>query len=881
MDGTIGNDNLMGTNYEDYIYGDLGNDTIKGLAGNDYLDGDEGDDTINGGVGNDYLSGDDGNDSIVGSSGFDSLNGGAGIDTADFSSGSSRLSIWLYDPDSWDPQAGFTYNRDDGVREDTLTSIENAIGTAYNDSFLLSIEPNVIDGGAGFDYAIYYYIGEFASSLTGARPSFKMTWQADGSIRVQNRIKGLESDVDVLTNIEGVSDSLGNDSITGNGSDNYVYLEGGSDTVDGGAGIDEIEYYGSVEVNLEAGWADKGRDGTRDDSISGIENVWGSDGSDVIRGNSGANRFDGEGGDDTLIGAGGADVLRGGAGNDTYSVDNLGDNVQESTVLNGSTDAGGTDTVQSAVSFTLGSFLETLILTGAGAINGTGNGLNNVITGNAGANTLGGGAGGDTLNGGAGADVLQGGAGNDVYVVDNVMDKAQESTVLNGSTDAGGADTVNSSVSFMLGSFVENLTLTGAAGINGTGNGLNNRITGNAGINTLNGGAGADTLLGGAGNDTYIVDNSADIINESITLTTEIDSVRSSVARTLGANFEVLILTGTAAIDATGNVLNNVLTGNAAANRLDGAAGNDTLDGGAGVDTLVGGVGDDRYIRSAGDVLQESANAGTDLVLTDSSCTLDPNLEQLALTGSSSIYGNGNELANTLTGNVGNNLLQGAAGNDTLNGGAGADTLRGGTGDDRYIRSAGDVLEESASAGTDLVISDSSFTLDPNFEQLALTGSSNLYGNGNQLANTLVGNSGNNLLQGSAGNDTLNGGIGLDTLVGGTGVDTFAFGTALDAATNVDTIRDWDAGGTQDRIALDDDVFLALGSVTTATALDPTMFVAGAAALDANDHIIYDQTTGAMYYDVDGAGGVGQVQFAILGTTSHPALGAGDFVVVG
>ena len=96
----------------------------------------------------------------------------------------------------------------------------------------------------------------------------------------------------------------------------------------------------------------------------------------------------------------------------------------------------------------------------------------------------------------------------------------------------------------------------------------------------------------------------------------------------------------------------------------------------------------------------------------------------------------------------------------------------------------------------------------------------------------------------------------------------------------MDTIKDWDVGGAQDWIVLDDDVFLALGPVSATTALDPTMFVAGAAALDANDHIIYNQSTGALFYDADGVGGVGQVQFAILGVSTHPALGAGDFVLV-
>jgi Ca2+-binding RTX toxin-like protein len=132
------------------------------------------------------------------------------------------------------------------------------------------------------------------------------------------------------------------------------------------------------------------------------------------------------------------------------------------------------------VSWTLGANLENLTLTGTGAINGTGNSLNNVLTGNSAAN------------------VLTGGAGNDTYVVgagDTVVEAANE-----------GTDLVQSSVSWTLGANLENLTLTGTGAINGTGNSLNNVLTGNSAANVLTGGAGNDTLAGGLGNDTYRVD---------------------------------------------------------------------------------------------------------------------------------------------------------------------------------------------------------------------------------------------------------------------------------------------------------------------------------------------------------------------------------------
>ena len=179
----------------------------------------------------------------------------------------------------------------------------------------------------------------------------------------------------------------------------------------------------------------------------------------------------------------------GGLGDDTYFVDSPGDSIDEAPNA-------GTDEVRSFINFALPSDVENLRLDGAGAINGTGNTLNNSITGNNAANTL---------NGGAGADSLTGGLGNDAYVVDNSGDVVTET-----STVATEIDTVASSVNYSLGTNVENLRLDGASAINGTGNTLNNGITGSdannildggLGIDTLNGLAGNDILVGGAGND--------------------------------------------------------------------------------------------------------------------------------------------------------------------------------------------------------------------------------------------------------------------------------------------------------------------------------------------------------------------------------------------
>ena len=268
----------------------------------------------------------------------------------------------------------------------------------------------------------------------------------------------------------------------------------------------------------------------------------------------------------------------------TYVVDNVLDVVTEN--LNE-----GIDIVQASVTYTLGANAENLVLAGAGLINGTGNALANVLTGNSANNVL---------DGGLGDDTMAGGLGSDTYVVDSLLDVVSENI-------NEGTDTVQASLTYTIGANLENLTLIGAAAINGTGNGANNVLTGNAAANVLDGSTGADTMAGGLGNDIYVVDNTGDVTTEAAAAGT--DLVQSSITWTLGANLENLTLTGAAAINGTGNVLDNVLTGNAAANRLTGSLGNDTLDGGAGNDTLVGGVGSDTYIMGRGygaDLVQEN-----------------------------------------------------------------------------------------------------------------------------------------------------------------------------------------------------------------------------------------------------------------------------------
>ena len=238
-------------------------------------------------------------------------------------------------------------------------------------------------------------------------------------------------------------------------------------------------------------------------------------------------------------------------------------------------------------------------------------------TGTTGNDSIKTGAGADVLNGGAGIDTLIGGTGNDTYVVDTTTDVITENVL-------DGVDTIQSSVTFSLANLpnIENLTLTGTAAINGTGNAGNNVITGNAANNILDGGLGTNTLIGGTGNDIYVVDTLTNLITENVGGGT--DTIQSSITFTIATNVENLTLTGTAAINGTGNAGNNVITGNAANNILDGGAGKDILNGGLGTDTLTGGTGIDRFdyrnlansVFNSVDVITDfNGNAGNDLFL--------------------------------------------------------------------------------------------------------------------------------------------------------------------------------------------------------------------------------------------------------------------------
>ena len=264
---------------------------------------------------------------------------------------------------------------------------------------------------------------------------------------------------------------------------------------------------------------------------------------------------------------------------------------------------------------------------------------------------------------------------------------------------------------------------------------------------------------------------------------------------------------------------------------------------------------------------------------------------------------NGTAGADNLIGTANPDIINGLAGNDTLNGNTGADTLVGGLGNDIYVvDNTGDVVTELASQGTDLIQSSVTYTLPANVEDLTLTGTTAINGTGNTLANTVTGNTANNILNGGTGNDNLIGGSGTDqllgsdgndslsgdagndTLTGGLGADKFIYNTNAaftTTAVGVDTITDFNISQT-DQIVLDKTTFTSISSAAGtgfSVASEFAKVTSDALAATSAADIVYNTTTGGLFYNQNGtAAGLGTgAQFLTL--TNKPALTATQFVI--
>ena len=785
VDKLIDIEMVRATNFADVIYGgDTGNDdfeAFRGLGGADHIDGGSGYDDAR----------------------YDrdaQFGGTAGVVVN--LSGSSRT----LDRDGAGPQAAITVAAGTAIDGfgtiDTLVGIEGSRGTAQADIFIGGGEDNTFmglagadtfEGGGGTDTVRYDQEFSNGGAPVGIRANLSTSAQTLGGTLVAagSAIDSFGA-TDTLTSIEFIRGTRFDDIVHGGNAGETLRGEGGNDIFYGNGGIDTLRLNGNRAdysvtaiapgrfeiVDLRAGSPDgidtiydveriRFLDSTIDISVpeaaptdittSTTPSVQETSAAGttittfgvVDAGDLGPHSYELVGGAvDRFTIVGDKLVVAAGASFDAENEPTLSVTVRV-------TDAGGLS-YDETVSITVGS----RSLGGSGVDTLTGTGGADRLFGQGGNDILIGLDGDDTLNGGTGADEMQGGAGNDAYVVDDAGDQVVESV---GGVDAGGLDKVTASVSATLADFVENLTLSGTTDLDGTGNGLDNRILGNAGTNTLeglggddslsgyegvdtlrggsgndrlDGGAGADLLFGGSGDDTYYVDDLLDVASEDDGVGGDaggLDLVMATASTVLGDHIEDLRLLGSEAIDGTGNGDDNALAGNNAANRLLGQAGADSLNGYGGNDVLEGGSGDD-----------------------------------------------------ILNGGDGDDLLKGGDNDDILKGAGGVDAMFGGAGDDLYyVDDLGDTASEddgtgSDSGGFDTVYSTVNFTLGDGIEILKSSGGAALSLTGNAGDNTIYGNGAANTLSGAGGDDTLNAGAGADTLDGGDGNDRLLGGTEAD-----------------------------------------------------------------------------------------------------
>ncbi|MEJ0038724.1 MAG: calcium-binding protein [Gammaproteobacteria bacterium] len=791
-------------------------------TGDNFITGTSGDDVINGMGGKDTIYGGDGNDTIY-ASGETRLHGGSGND---FLKGTS----WLFGNGG----------------DDTLEGLSGS--TVY--------------GGEGSDTYLYN-LGDGDVSI-GDKSTFD---SAAGAVDVLRFGPGIRpSDVVVkrattVSNDDGAQFFVTN-SLTRQRS--IVTAYNALSVINGTSVLDEVRFDDGTVWTHEDLYA---RYLTGDVTPNIIQ---GFDRDDVIRGNGGDDTLRGGNGIDDLGGGAGNDELEGDAGDDTYRFgrgqghDEIKDTQGfNRIVLDTGIAVGDVALTRTSTAVRFGaSTADALVLT---LNTGEELWLRDFFAGSA---TVGeiqfidgtvwnaAQIAAHTVDQSGTAGTQNGTASDDTFVVDHRSDVINEPA-------SSGTDTVVSSVSYTLPANIENLTLSGALGITGTGNTLDNTLTGNGGANVLDGGRGIDTLIGGLGDDTYVVDMDGswpdtpqfynfpgsrlqgfqDFVTELSGEGNDTLVAYHLYSVTLPDNIENLVIQGLTYGSISYNLTQDVrrkFTGNALDNVIDatfaedvgvgigdtffgnGAGGEIVIDGGAGADTMIGAPLSERFIVDNVNDIVLNGNAG-DTIESSVSYTLPSSVGILKLTGTAAIDATGTSATDSLVGNGANNILSGGGGNDLLDGGAGADTLdggagndtltggteadsmAGGVGDDLYsVDNSGDVVTEVADAGTDIVQSSINYLLGDNIENLTLTGGA-LSAIGNALDNVITGNGSSNVIDGGAGDDRLIGGAGADTYL------NFGWGRGNDVITDtqgISAVR----FATDQNIAADDLKFQRVGN---------------------------------------------------------------------
>jgi Ca2+-binding RTX toxin-like protein len=668
-------DILVGNANANYITGGAGDDVLEGLGGADKFSGGTGSNTVSyahsnfipgnptagvvvyfdtnthaadltgdafgdtfvliqnitGSNFNDFLYGNDIDNVLIGGLGDDTLNGGGGNDTASYAGAVGPVNINLA-----------TNSVTGAADTDILVSIERVIGSLYADTITGSAGDDVIYGGGGADIINGGTGGSDTISFANtASPIIVNLAGGVGTGNVHNTSENTD-----LTNIDNITGSAGNDSLTGDSFDNII--EGGADTgtattgdtIDGISGNDTASYANAtagVTVSL-ANAAFQNTVGAGWDKLSNFDNLLGSAYNDTLTGDGSINNLNGGDGDDFLVGGLGADTLIGAGGIDTanYTSSNAGVVV---TINSTSGNTGGHAAGDSLFS------IENLI----------GSSQGDTLTGDTGNNTI---------EGGDGDDILDGVSGNDTvsYLHATGGVNVNFTDILSHNTISAGYDTWSNFDNIIGSSYAD--TLIGSVS--------NNSIEGLAGADTMDGGDGVDTASY-ASSDTGV----------SVTINSASGNSGGHAVGDSLSGFENLL----------GSTYNDNLVGDGGNNTLDGGAGDDILTGGAGADVLIGGSGSDTasYAGAAGGVTvnlgtvsptpQNTVGAGSDILSSIENLTGSSYVDTLT----------GDAYANTLNGGAGNDSLTGNSGNDILDVRLGSDTAHGNADDDLFLVDANNI----------------------------------------------------------------------------------------------------------------------------------------------------------------------------------------------
>ena len=598
------------------------------------------------------LKGGDGNDFLQGTLGDDVINGGTGNDTASFVTAFSQTGTGV----TVDLNAQGVAQNTGAAGSDTLSGIENLIGSQYNDTLIGDGGDNVLEGGAGND-DINGGAGADTASYAGATSAVTVSLALQ--VGAQNTIG---AGIDTLNGMDNLLGSAFSDSLTGDANANTLTGGAGNDTLnpgantvgavdllDGGIGSDTASFATSlVAVTATLNGAADGTafvGGNQIATLRSIENLTGGAGADILTGDANDNVIDGGIGDDVLDGGLGSDTLR--FSGSVATTVNL-------AILTAQATGWGNDTILNFEN----------VRTGSGSDNVTGDGNDNIFFD---------GGGSDVYNGAGGTDTVDYSGSNSTVTVNLNMTVAQTIGTF------GGSDTITN---------IENVVGAALFANTLTGNTLANRLTGGTAADTIQGQNGNDVIFGGAGND-ILLGGTTGALDDGSSDTIDGGAGADFISGGQGNDFLIGGDGDDTLLGGVGNTAGQFFTG------VDG--GDDTYDGGNGLDvaimvydTRAGAVGSSKGISfDLGNLNGNSAIYFNKVVV--GSLTSIERVIFRGTTVNDSVRGGGS--LDSLTGGDGDDVLDGWYGNDLISGGNGNDTIIGGEGLDTvtYVNSTAGV----------------------------------------------------------------------------------------------------------------------------------------------------------------------------------------------